>query len=221
MPRVACNHGLEYAFEPAATAFVAIDMQRDFLDAEGYLAAAGDDISSLRAIIPRFAGVLAAAREAGLTVIHTREGYAGDLSDMHDLKRERASAGQPGPLGRFLIRGEAGHDTVPELYPQPGEVVIDKPGFGAFYRTELDAVLADRGITHLVLAGVTTQCCVHSTLRQAVDRGYRCLTLEDCCAAVDPALHEAAISLIYGENHLFGWVATVDDFLETLAPLTC
>jgi nicotinamidase-related amidase len=221
MPQVACNHVLEYVFEPATTAFLAIDMQRDFLDPGGYLAAAGDDVSGLAAIIPRFARVMAAARQAGLTVIHTREGYADDHSDMHDLKRERASAGQPGPLGRFLIRGEAGHDTVAELYPQPGEPVIDKPGFGAFYRTDLDSVLADHGITHLILAGVTTQCCVHSTLRQAVDRGHWCLTLEDCCAAVDPVLHEAAISLIYGENHLFGWVATAEAFLETLTAPTC
>ncbi len=214
--QVACNHGLGLAFEPARTALLVIDMQRDFLDAQGYLAAGGDDVSVLRAIIPRVAEVLAASREAGLHVVHTREGYGPDLSDMHELKRERASAGQPGPLGRFLIRGEPGHEIVPELAPLPGEPVVDKPGFGAFYRTQMAELLAARRITHLVLCGVTTQCCVHSTLREAVDRGFRCLTLEDCCAAVDPALHAAAISLIYGENHLFGWVATSDAFVGAL-----
>ncbi len=221
MPEVACHQGLTYSFRPESTALMVIDMQRDFLDPSGFVAAAGDDIAVMRAIIPRVAGVLAAARRGGLSVIHTREGYAPDLSDMHAPKRERASAGTLGPLGRFLIRGEAGHDHVPELYPVESEPVIDKPGFGAFYRTELERSLQARGITHLVLAGVTTQCCVQSTLREAVDRGYWCLTLEDCCAAVTPDLHEAAISLIYGENHLFGWVASAADYLKAVEFVTC
>jgi nicotinamidase-related amidase len=132
------------------------------------------------------------------------------------MKRERNSAGQPGPLGRFLIRGEPGQDIVADLAPEPGEPVFDKPGFSAFYRTGLQDHLRSHGITHLIVTGVTTQCCVHSTLRSAVDRGYWCLTLEDCCAAQEPALHEAALSLIYGEGHLFGWVCASPALLAAL-----
>lgn len=220
VPEVACRHGLSYRFRPETTALLLIDMQRDFLEPDGYVATAGQDVAPLRAIVPRLARLRAAAARAGLTVIHTREGYGADLSDMHDLKRERASAGQSGPLGRFLIRGEPGHDHIPELYPAPGEAVIDKPGFGAFYRTGLEALLRERALTHLILAGITTPCCVHSSLREAVDRGFWCLTLDDGTAAFDPLLHRAAIALIFGENHLFGWVSTVDAVVEALAPPT-
>ena len=206
MIEISCERGLVYRCDPAKTALMVIDMQRDFLDPSGYVAASGDDVSGMRAIIPRVRSVLEAARDLGLHVVHTREGYAPDLSDMHAVKRERYSAGAEGPRGRFLIRGEWGHDFVDELRPVDGEPVVDKPGFGAFYHTGLTEILAAREISHLILCGVTTQCCVHSTLREAVDRGYWCLTLEDCCAAVEPALHEAAISLIYGEANLFGWV---------------
>ncbi|MGI9412621.1 MAG: cysteine hydrolase family protein [Hyphomicrobiales bacterium] len=216
MPNVPCRFSRSFAFEPAATVLLAIDMQRDFLEDGGYCAAAGDDVSAGQAIVPRFAAVLAAARQAGLRVVHTREGYLPDGSDMSALKRERDSAGAPGPLGRFLIRGEPGQEIVPELTPQPGETAIDKPGFSAFYRTDLEALLAEAGITHLIVMGVTTQCCVHSTLRSAVDRGFRCLTVEDCCAALEPGLHDAAMSLIYGENHLFGWVCQSEDLIGAL-----
>ena len=217
MLTIACNAGLAFEVEPAATALIAIDLQRDFLDPAGYVAAAGDDVSAMRAIIPNAVALLATARAAGLTVIHTREGYAPDLSDMHALKRERNSAGTPGPLGRFLIRGEAGHGHIAECLPLDGEVVVDKPGFGSFYRTDLETILHDRGIERLILLGVTTQCCVASTMREAVDRGFRCLTVEDAYAAVTPELHAAAISLIYGEGNLFGWVSDTRRVLAGLA----
>ncbi|NQW12499.1 MAG: cysteine hydrolase [Alphaproteobacteria bacterium] len=216
MISIACNAGLSFELTRESTALIAIDLQRDFLDPAGYIAAAGDDISSMRAIIPNAVALLDAARGTGVTVIHTREGYAADLSDMHALKRDRNAAGQPGPLGRLLIRGEPGHAHIAECQPSPDEVIIDKPGFGAFYRTDLDAILRDRGIDRLILFGVTTQCCVASTLREAVDRGFRCLTVEDACAATTPALHDAAISLIYGENNLFGWVSGTERVLAGL-----
>ena len=216
MPKIWCNYDREFSFDTATTALLAIDMQRDFLEDGGYCAAEGGDVSAGQAIIPTFAAALSAARKSGITIIHTREGYLPDGSDMNPLKRERNSTGTPGPLGRFLIRGEPGQDIIPDLYPHDGEAVIDKPGFSAFYRTGLEKTLRDGGISHLIIMGVTTQCCVHSTLRSAVDRGFWCLTVEDCCAALDPALHEGAMSLIYGENHLFGWVCQSADLIAAL-----
>ena len=124
--------------------------------------------------------------------------------------------GDPGPLGRFLIRGEAGHDFVDELRPAQGEAVVDKPGFGAFYRTDLEGMLRAAGVTHLILSGITTQCCVHSTLREAVDRGFWCLTVADCCAAIETAWHDATMSLIPSEGHLFGWICDLDDLRRGL-----
>lgn len=217
MGTISCNAGLSFTADPATTALVAIDFQRDFLDPTGMVAALGDDIAPMRAIIPNAVSLIAAARAAGLMLVHTREGYAPDLSDMHALKRDRKVAGRDGPLGRFLIRGELGHDHIAECYPAEGESVLDKPGFGSFYRTDLEDRLRARGIEALILIGVTTQCCVASTMREAVDRGFRCLTVEDACAATTPELHEAAISLIYGENNLFGWVS---DTKRVLAGLT-
>jgi len=204
---ISCNAGLSFAVDPATTALLAIDLQRDFLDPGGFIAALGDDIAGMRKVIPNAVALLSAAREAGLTVMHTREGYASDLSDMHALKRERNVAGRAGPLGRFLIRGEAGHGHIAECLPLEGEAIIDKPGFGSFYRTDLEERLRAAGIEALILFGVTTQCCVASTLREAVDRGFRCLTVEDACAATTRALHDAAIAQIYGESNLFGWVS--------------
>jgi len=201
---VPCRGARSFTFEPASTGLVAIDMQRDFLDPQGMCG--GEDLASLRAIIPVVAAVTAAARQHGLTIIHTREGYAPDLSDVHPMKRERQSVGQEGPLGRFLIRGEPGQDFVEELKPRSGELIVDKPGFSAFYRTGLEEELRGRGLTHLILMGVTTQCCVQSTMRSAVDRGYWCLTLADACAAFEPQVHDAALALIEAESHLFGWV---------------
>lgn len=216
MPAIDCNAGLRFEVDPQTTALLAIDLQRDFLDPGGFAASLGDDVSAMRAIIPNAAELIAAARSAGMTVLHTREGYAPDLSDMHAVKRERGVAGRPGPLGRFLIRGEAGHAHIAECLPLPGETIIDKPGFGSFYRTDLETFLRDRGIDRLVLFGVTTQCCVASTLREAVDRGLRCLTVEDACAATTVELHEAAIRTIYGENNLFGWVSDTSRVLAAL-----
>lgn len=216
MPIVACNAGLTFEITPATTALLAIDLQRDFLDPDGFVAASGDDVSAMRAVIPNAVALIAAARAAGLDLVHTREGYAPDLTDMHPLKRERGVAGRAGPLGRFLIRGEAGHAHIAECLPAAGETIVDKPGFGSFYRTGLENLLRQRGIERLVLLGVTTQCCVSSTLREAVDRGFRCLVVEDACAATTPALHAASIESIYGENNLFGWVSDTGRVLTAL-----
>ncbi|EDP62948.1 5'-methylthioadenosine phosphorylase [alpha proteobacterium BAL199] len=219
MPTVSCNSGLTFEIIPQTTALLVIDLQRDFLDPDGFIASYGDDISTMRSIIPNAVALIQAARAADTTVIHTREGYAPDLSDMHAMKRERGVAGRSGPLGRFLIRGEAGHAHIAECRPSTGELIVDKPGFGSFYRTDLEQVLNDRGIDRLILFGVTTQCCVSSTLREAVDRGLRCLTVEDACAATTPELHNAAIQMIYGENNLFGWVSDAARVLAALTPL--
>ncbi len=214
---VPCWQGLSYAFDPARAALLAIDMQRDFLAEGGMCAQAGEDISGLRGTVPAVAAVLEAARRARLSVIHTREGYAPDLSDVHDLKRARGNAGRAGPLGRFLIRGEYGHDFVEECRPLDGETVIDKPGFSAFYKTGLEDLLRAQGISHLIVAGVTAQCCVLSTIRAAVDRGFYCLLLADACAAFEPKLHRATLDIIQGENHLFGWIADSAALIAALA----
>ncbi len=211
---VPCWQGLSYSFDPAQAAFLAIDMQRDFLVEGG-----GEDTAGLREIVPTVAVVLDAARRASLTVIHTREGYAPDLSDVHDLKRARQSVGQAGALGRFLIRGEFGHDFVDECRPLDGETVIDKPGFSAFYKTDLEDQLRAQGINHLIFAGVTAQCCVLSTIRAAVDRGFYCLLLADACAAFDTGLHRATLDIIQGENQLFGWIADSAELIAALAPI--
>ncbi len=216
---VPCWQGLSYAFDPARTAFLAIDMQRDFLAEGGIRAQAGEDIAALRATVPAVAAVLEAARRARLTVIHTREGYAPDLSDVHGLKRARQTVGGEGPLGRFLIRGEIGHDFVDECRPLDGETVIDKPGFSAFHKTGLEDLLRAQDISHLIVAGVTAQCCVLATIRAAVDRGFYCLLLADACAAFEPELHQATLDIIQGENHLFGWIADSAELIAALAPL--
>jgi nicotinamidase-related amidase len=219
--RVACRDQRVFSAPPASLALLVIDMQRDFCAPEGACALAGEDIAPLRAIVPLLARVVAAARRRGLTVIHTREGHLPDLSDLTPAKRERSRAagveiGAPGPLGRLLVRGERGHDFIDELVPLPGEAVFDKPGFGAFYRTELEAYLRTLGVEHLIVSGVTTQCCVQSTLREAVDRGYYCVTLEDCCAAFSRRWHDATFDIIASEGHLFGSVSAGAALLEAL-----
>jgi len=216
--RIDCWGGRSLILPSGRTALLVIDMQRDFLDPRGMCGVLGDDVGELQAIVPALRQTLAAGRRAGLEIIHTREGYAADLSDVHAAKAERGGIGQKGPLGRFLIRGEAGQDFVAELQPADGEEVIDKPGFSSFYRTDLQARLEAAGITHLVLSGVTSQCCVHSTLRDAVDRGFACLTLADGCAAFDRKLHEATLAIIQGEDHLFGWIAETEAFCSGLEP---
>lgn len=206
MMRIDCWHGRSLDLPMEKTALLVIDMQRDFLDPQGMCAVLGEDPVLMSAIIPSVARLTDWARDAGVRVMHTREGYAPDLSDMHPAKQARQGPVTKGPLGRFLIRGEAGHDFVDALRPETGERVIDKPGFGAFHGTELDAVLKAAGITHLILCGVTTSCCVQTTLREAVDRGYTCLTVADCCATVDLDDHDRALDLIASEDHLFGWI---------------
>lgn len=214
---VDCVAGRQYAFDRAHTALLVIDMQKDFIAAEGMAGQGGHDLEPLTRIVPRVSAVLEAGRREGLRIIHTREGYAPDLSDVNPLKRERSGAGRRGPLGRFLIRGEPGQDFLDELRPGPGELVIDKPGFGAFYRTDLEAHLRHEGITHLILMGVTTQCCVLSSLREAVDRGFWCLLLSDCCAAFDPEAHEATLTVIQAEDHLFGWISDSEALIAALS----
>jgi nicotinamidase-related amidase len=201
------------------TALLVIDMQRDFLDPGGYAAAAGLDVAALRGAIPAIRRLLDAARHAGLLVVHTREGHRPDLTDCPPAKLARSRAagagiGSAGPLGRLLVRGEHGHDIVAELYPEPGEPVVDKPGYGAFHRTDLDGILTRRGVERLVIAGVTTEVCVHSTLREAVDRGYHCILAADACASADPDLHRAALAMVAVEGGIFGRVMDTDTVLS-------
>jgi nicotinamidase-related amidase len=196
-------------------ALLVIDMQRDFLDPAGYVAQSGVDVNILRRTIAPVRRLLAAARAANIPVIHTREGHRADLSDLTAFKKRRAAgAGAPigslGPLGRLLVRGEPGHAIIDEVSPLPGETVIDKPGFGAFYGTDLELILRVAGVSALTLAGVTTDICVHSTLREAVDRGFDCTTVGDACAAGEPAVHEAMLSCIAGDGGILGRVADTD-----------
>jgi biuret amidohydrolase len=200
-------------------ALIVIDMQRDFLDSAGYIARSGVDVSPLRAIIPEVGSLLQAARRSGLLVIHTREGHRPDLSDLTAVKKRRAAScgaaiGSVGPLGRLLVRGEPGHAIIEELAPVTGEIVIDKPGFGAFYSTDLELILRAAGITQLLIAGVTTDICVHSTLREAIDRGFDCVTVGDACAAGDPAIHAAMLACIAGEGGILGAVRSTQEVLS-------
>lgn len=209
-------------FDWQSTALVVIDMQRDFLDPQGYAAMAGLDVSLLREAIPGVTRVLAAAREAGLLIVHTREANAPDLSDvppafMEATRRTGAPVGSAGPLGRLLIRGEYGAGIVDELAPRGAEIVIDKPGFSAFEGTALGSMLTMRGIRSLILCGITTEVCVSSTLRTAIDRGFRCVTLRDACASADVSLHDAAMRMIQVEGGVFGLVRTFDDAVNWLA----
>ena len=201
------------------TALIIIDMQRDFLDPGGYIARSGVDVSPLRAIIPEVQRLLMAARRIGVRVVHTREGHRPDLSDLSAVKQRRAAGcgaaiGSVGPLGRLLVRGEPGHAIVDELAPVPGEPIIDKPGFGAFYATDLELILRAAGITRLFFAGVTTDICVHSTLREAIDRGFDCVTVGDACAAGDPAIHAAMLACIAGEGGILGEVLSTQEVLS-------
>jgi biuret amidohydrolase len=193
------------------TALILIDMQRDFLEPGGFGESLGNDVSRLGAAVEPCRMVLAAARARGLLVIHTREGHRPDLSDAPRVKVERGAVhqriGAPGPMGRILIRGEAGHDIVPALYPQPGEPVIDKPGKGAFYATDLHAILLRRAIENLIVCGVTTEVCVHTTVREANDRGFRCIVPGDCCASYFPEFHEVGLRMIAAQGGIFGWVS--------------
>ena len=209
-----------FDFRPQDCALVIIDMQRDFVETGGFGDALGNDVSLLRRCIAPTGELLAAARGAGMLVIHTREGHRPDLADLPPAKKARGNfttgIGDSGPMGRILIRGEVGHDIIPELYPLPGEPVVDKPGKGAFHATDLEKILANRGITQLLVCGVTTEVCVSTTVREANDRGFDCLCVEDCCASYFPDFHTSALAMIVAQGGIFGWVAPSAPLIEAL-----
>jgi nicotinamidase-related amidase len=205
-------------------ALVIIDMQRDFMEPGGFGETLGNDVSQLARAVTPIGSVLAAARQMGLLVIHTREGHLPDLSDAPPAKVERSAPslriGDPGSMGRILIRGEPGHDIIPELNPVTGEVVIDKPGKGAFYATELGDTLKKHGIENLLVCGVTTEVCVNTTVREGNDRGYRCIVISDGCASYFPEFHEMGLKMIKAQGGIFGWVANSAAVLEAMTTET-
>lgn len=218
MPTVSAALPSPFRFEPSKTALVVIDMQRDFIEPGGFGAALGNDVSLLADIVPNVARLLAHARTHGWLVVHTRESHAPDLSDCPPAKRLRgqpsARIGDDGPMGRILVRGEPGNAIVDALAPVAGELVIDKPGKGAFYATRLGDELAVRGVTHLVFAGVTTEVCVQTSMREANDRGYDCLLIEDATASYIPAFRDATLAMIRSQGGIVGWTATLQQLLE-------
>jgi nicotinamidase-related amidase len=210
-----------FSFDPATTALLVIDMQRDFLLPGGFGESLGNDVAELQKVVTPLRALLAAVRAAGMLVVHTREGHLPDMSDCPPAKSRRGvpshRIGDQGAFGRILIRGEYGHDIVDELAPAAGEVVIDKPGKGAFYATDLQDVLAGAGIERLLITGVTTEVCVHTTTREANDRGYECLVVSDCVGSYYPDFHRVGLQMITAQGGIFGWVtdgATVITALE-------
>jgi nicotinamidase-related amidase len=220
MPIIAAQP-YEYTFDPRKTALVIIDMQRDFVEPGGFGAALGNDVSRLKPAVPVVEKLLGAFRELGLAVVHTKECHRPDLSDLPPAKRSRGKGslriGDAGPMGRILIEGEPGNDFIGSLKPRPGEVVISKPGKGAFYATNLQEELKSRGITHLLFTGVTTEVCVQTSMREANDRGYECLLVEDGTESYFPEFKRAAIEMIRAQGGIVGWTATGAQVLQALA----
>ncbi|CAF3062413.1 unnamed protein product [Rotaria sp. Silwood2] len=210
----------QFKLIPAHCALIIIDMQRDFLENGGFGSMLGNDVSQLRCTIEPIQKLLAAWRKSGLLVIHTREGHRSDLSDLTPTKKARGQLkigiGDDGPMGRILVRGEQGHDIIQELSPLPGEIIVDKPGKGAFYATDLHLILQNAGIKQLIVTGVTTEVCVHSTIREANDRGYDCLVLKDCVGSYFPRFQEIALEMIKAQGGIFGWVSNSTTVLNAL-----
>ncbi|PRC44704.1 isochorismatase [Mycobacterium sp. ITM-2017-0098] len=225
------NHTIDVPAEPSAfplvagkTALIVIDMQRDFLLPGGFGESLGNDVDQLLKVVPPLAALIAAARSARVMVIHTREGHRADLSDCPPAKLLRGAPskriGDPGKYGRILIRGEYGHDIVDELAPIDGEVVIDKPGKGAFYATELSDILTEAGVTQLLITGVTTEVCVHTTTREANDRGYECLVVSDCVGSYFPEFQRVGLEMIKAQGGIFGWVAASAAVIPAMTQLS-
>ncbi|SAK91058.1 isochorismatase hydrolase [Caballeronia hypogeia] len=207
-------------FDPLSTALVMIDMQRDFVEPGGFGEALGNDVSLVRTAIEPCRRVLEAARRTGMLVIHTREGHRPDLTDCPPAKLTRGGKtfiGTDGPMGRILVRGENGHDLIPELYPVAGEPVIDKPGKGAFYETDLHLILKNHGIKTLIVCGVTTEVCVTTTVREANDRGFECIVPQDCVGSYFPAFQKSALEMIKAQGAIFGWVSDSAAVIEGIA----
>jgi nicotinamidase-related amidase len=207
-------------FDPATTALVIIDMQRDFVLPGGFGELLGNDTSLLLKAVEPTERVLQKARETGMFVIHTREGHRPDLSDCPAAKLTRggqAFIGTEGPMGRILVRGEKGHDIIQQLYPVDGEPIIDKPGKGSFHATDLQQILSDRGIKTLIVCGVTLEVCVHTTVREANDRGYECVVLSDCVASYFPEFQRVGLEMIKAQGAIFGWVSDSERAVTALS----
>ena len=210
----------DFALPESGVALIVIDMQRDFVEPGGFGAALGNDVNRLRAIIPATAKLIKAFRDKRLPIVHTKEGHKPDLSDCPPAKRMRGvpklRIGDPGAMGRILILGEPGNDIIEELAPLPGEVVLSKPGKGAFYATDLDTILKKLKVTHLVFAGVTTEVCVQTTMREANDRGYECLLVEDCTESYFPAFKRATLEMVRAQGAIVGWTTSCEDLVRGL-----